>query len=246
MPKKRSSPAQPAYAQVVEELRRRILVGNPGPGSRLPNEEELSNEFGVGRSTVREALSALASQNLIRTKRGVTGGSFVMTPTVDTMSAHLETGVGLMASAEYVSVAQLMEVRELLEVPTAGLAAHRINKSELSDLRAALSVPVGPLTGATQGSFSANHDFHVVLLRATGNPLLEVITAPVFRVLALRFGRERASNEFWDGVHKDHGEILDAIESRDSMAAMSAMRRHLDRLGVVYSKIDLLDHAEDD
>ncbi len=64
----------PAYAVLAEHLRNRILSGELQPGARLPGEAELTAEFGVGRSTIREALRSLASQNLITTTRGVTGG----------------------------------------------------------------------------------------------------------------------------------------------------------------------------
>jgi DNA-binding FadR family transcriptional regulator len=236
--KDEASPVRPAYAALADVLRGRILDGELPAGSRLPSESELSAEFGVGRSTVREALSALASQNLILTTRGVTGGSFVVIPTVDSMSAHLETGVGLMAAAQDVSVVQLMEARQMLEVPAAGMAAHRIDESGLEELRGTIFDPAGTPGPST---YAKNQEFHLVLLRATNNPLLEVITAPVFRVMASRFGRDRAPSDFWTRVDADHREILGIVETGDSLGAMAAMRRHLDHLGDVYTRIDRRD-----
>jgi DNA-binding FadR family transcriptional regulator len=235
VPKDEQAPVRPAYAALAEALRRRILDGELPAGSRLPKESELSAEFGVGRSTVREALSALASQNLILTTRGVTGGSFVVIPTVDSMSAQLETGVGLMAAAEDVSVAQLMEVRQMLEVPAAGMAAHRISETELKELRGTIFDPANTPGSST---YPKNQEFHLVLLRATNNPLLEVITAPVFRVMASRFGRDGAPADFWKSVHGDHREILEIVEAGDTLGAMAAMRRHLEHLSDVYTQID--------
>lgn len=79
----------------------------------------------------------------------------------------------------------------------------------------------------------------MVLLRATDNPLLELITAPVFRVLSSRFGREHAPPEgFWQCVDHDHRAILDVVAAGDSMAAMDLMRRHLDNLGDSYRRMD--------
>jgi DNA-binding FadR family transcriptional regulator len=227
----------PAYSTVAARIRGRILSGELLPGARLPSEPELSAEFGVGRSTVREALKVLASQNLITTTRGVTGGSFVAVPTVSDISAHLETGVGLMAAVETVTVDQLMEVRQMLEVPAAGVAAHRRTETHLDELREAIFDPseaVGPET------FARNQEFHLVLLRAADNPLLEVITAPVFRVLSSRFGRERAPAGFWQCVDADHRAVLRVVEEGDSLAAMTAMRRHLDHLGDAYVQMDRL------
>ncbi|WP_040800796.1 FadR/GntR family transcriptional regulator [Nocardia higoensis] len=229
--------ARPAYAVLADHLRDRILSGELPQGARLPSDAELTAEFGVGRSTIREALRSLASQNLITTTRGVTGGSFVSTPSIGHISASLETGVALMAAAEAVTVDQLMEVRNLMEVPAAGIAAFRRTEEHLSQLRAAMFDPEG-LQGPQ--TFAKNQEFHLVLLRATGNPLLELITAPVFRVLSTRFGRDDAPGDFWQCVDHDHRAILEVVTAGDSMAAIDHMRRHLDHLGDSYRRMDRL------
>ena len=229
--------SSPAYAVLAANLRRRILSGELQPGTRLPGEAELTAEYGVGRSTIREALRSLASQNLINTTRGVTGGSFVATPSVGHISAHLETGVALMAAAETVTVDQLMEVRNLMEVPAAGIAAYRRTELHLEQLRAAIFDPEGAQGPET---YTKNQEFHLVLLRATQNPLLELITAPVFRVLSSRFGRDHAPEGFWQCVDHDHRAILDVVSAGDSMTAMDLMRTHLDHLGDSYRQMDRL------
>lgn len=73
--------------------------------------------------------------------------------------------------------------------------------------------------------------------RASG---LELITAPVFRVLSSRFGRDLTPEGFWECVDSDHRAILDAVTSGDSMAAMDLMRRHLDHLQDSYRQMDRL------
>src|SRR5437773_12556446 len=71
-----------AFGQVADQLRDLIASGALLPGQRLPTEVELGAEFGVSRATVREALRLLAAHNLIRTAKGVGGGSYVNVPTV--------------------------------------------------------------------------------------------------------------------------------------------------------------------
>ncbi|SDF89818.1 FadR/GntR family transcriptional regulator [Klenkia brasiliensis] len=230
----------PAYAVLAGSIRARILSGELVPGERLPNEQELSAEFGVGRSTVREALRSLASQDLIQTTRGVSGGSFVSVPTAAHLSAHLETGVALMAAAERVTVGQLMSLRHLLEVPAAGEAARNRTDEQLDDLRRA---EFDPSVESGDATYAANQDFHLVLLRATGNPLLEVITAPLFRVLATRFGRDHAPDGFWACVADDHAELHDLVAARDAEGAVAAMRRHLDHLTGAYQQMDRLSRS---
>ena len=70
----------PAYQTLADDLRAQIVAGRLRPGERLPTEPQLCARFGLSRSTVREALRLLASQHLIVTTRGVTGGSFVAQP----------------------------------------------------------------------------------------------------------------------------------------------------------------------
>ena len=80
----------PAYQVLADALRAKILAGELEPGRKLPIEPELSAQYGVSRSTVREALRVLASQNLIATTRGVSGGSFVAPPNPEQISGYLE------------------------------------------------------------------------------------------------------------------------------------------------------------
>src|SRR5207253_6225210 len=113
------------YEQVAERLRTLVVGGTLQPGSRLPNEEVLAREFGVSRATLREALRSLAAQDLIRTAKGAGGGSFVTLPSVEGVSSFVHSSITLMADANDVSLEDLLEARELLEVPAARLAANR-------------------------------------------------------------------------------------------------------------------------
>jgi DNA-binding FadR family transcriptional regulator len=226
-------PARPAYEELADRLRARILSGELVPGDRLPIEPDLCEQYGVSRTTVREALRQLSSQNLIMTTRGVTGGSYVRAPEPAHIRDFLEASIGLLAMHEGVTVDALVEVRDLLEVPAARLAAERRTAAHLERLRAAAASAPGD-----EKSFERNWLFHVELLQATGNPLLEVVAQPVFRVLQSRFVRDRAPELFWTTVDHDHREILHAIEAGDGDAAEETTRRHLEHLRLAYRRID--------
>jgi GntR family transcriptional regulator, transcriptional repressor for pyruvate dehydrogenase complex len=227
--------AIPAYQVLADALRARILSGELKPGQRLPIEPDLSAQYGVSRSTVREALRVLASQNLVTTTRGVAGGSFVGYPRPDQISDYLEASLGLLALSEGLSVDALLEARELLEVPAAGFAAARRSEADLEELRGALFNPadVNP-----SRIFELNRTFHAVVLRASGNPLIEVLARPVFQVLNGRFVREQAPGRFWSDVDQDHREIFDAIAGGDAEAARAAAHAHLQSLRPTYVQID--------
>src|SRR5829696_7791978 len=106
-----------------DALRARILTRELRPGDRLPIEPDLAEQYGVSRSTVREALRVLASQGLVSTSRGVQGGSFISCPEPAQISEYLHASLGLLAESKNITVDALLEARDVLEVPAAGLAA---------------------------------------------------------------------------------------------------------------------------
>ena len=105
------------------QLQELIVKGTLTVGERLPAEGVMAAQFGVSRSTIREALRGLSSQRLVHTKRGVSGGTFVAEPSSEHVHTYLETTIGLLSGADVVSVDEILEARELFEVPAARLAA---------------------------------------------------------------------------------------------------------------------------
>lgn len=227
------SKVQPAYQQVAEQLRDLILAGSLSAGDRLPAEFELTEIFGVSRSTVREALRVLASRDLIRTTRGTTGGTFVSRIDFAQVSDYLETSLGLMSESDDVSLTNLLEARELLEVPAAGLAAERREQHHLDEMQLRLEREKKTMGRGLR--FREHRDFHGMVVEATGNRLLSVMTEPVFRVLQARLLHDGLGATFWKDVHTDHSEIHDRIAAGDSAGASEAMRDHLSQLKVAYS-----------
>ncbi|HEY7730800.1 MAG TPA: GntR family transcriptional regulator, partial [Gaiellaceae bacterium] len=170
-----------AYEQVADQLRELIVRGELTPGDRLPVESALAREFGVSRATVREALRLLAAQSLVRTEKGATGGSYVTLPTAATISSLVHANVGLLAETRNVTLEELLEARELVEVPAARLAAVRRSEEDLELLRT--SVPDDAARLGTREEFTYNAEFHSCVLGASRNTLLVVSAQPIFSVL---------------------------------------------------------------
>lgn len=225
----------PAYRVLADALRSQILSGGLRSGDRLPTESELCETYGVSRSTVREALRVLTSERLLVTRRGVQGGSFVATPEPGEIAGLVQSGLSLLADGETVTVAGLLEVREMLEVPAAGLAAVRHDASQLAALETTLVDPAG---ADPEALFIGNRDFHLGLLRATGNPVLEAVATPIFGVVHERFARRQAPGEFWQKVDRDHRDILDRVRAGDEVGAREAQAAHLGALQPTYEGID--------
>jgi DNA-binding FadR family transcriptional regulator len=226
--------ASKAYELIAERLRERVIVGDLQPGERLPNESALATDFGVSRATVREALRVLAAQNLIRTAKGAGGGSYVTLPSVDGVSAFVQSSISLLADADDVTLEELLEARELLEVPAARLAAARRSEEELERLREA--IPDEPLRLGTQRQFVYNQDFHLAVIDGSRNALLTIAAAPVFAVLQRNLARSKLGARFHRTINEHHRGIAAAIEAGDADRAGDEMYGHLEWLRPYYER----------
>ena len=225
-----------AYEQIADQFRELILVGKLKPGMRLPTEVELASQFGVGRSTVREALRQLSAEGLVRTAKGTGGGSYVAQPTLDRLSTFLSTNITLLSNSAEVSVAEFLEARELLEVPAARFAASRRSRDELDRLDDAVPAP-GSLDELTTGEqFVTNRDFHSTIIDICSNSLLTLAAAPIFVVLQTRLARTNLDDAFHLTINSHHRSIASEIAASDPDAAGAAMSEHLDWLRPVYER----------
>ena len=194
----------------------------------------LAQEFGVSRATVREALRSLAAQKLIRTAKGARGGSYVTLPSVDGVSDFLHSSLLLMSDADDVTLEELLEARELLEVPAARLAATRRSEDELERLLEA--IPDEPLRLGTQGQFVYNQDFHQVVIEGSRNSLLAIAAQPVFAVLQRNLARSKLGARFHRAINEQHRAIAASIQGGDADAAGGEMHAHPEFLRPYYEQ----------
>jgi GntR family transcriptional regulator, transcriptional repressor for pyruvate dehydrogenase complex len=221
----------PAYQTLADDLRRQITSGQLRPGDRLPTEPDLCARSGVSRSTVREALRLLASQHLIVTTRGVTGGSFVSHPSKEQLADSFATGVRLLLSTAQVPTSDLFEVREIMEPRGAELAALRHTDNDLAALEATMFDPAADSLDAVLVAQSA---FHTVLAAAAHNSLYEVLARPLYNLVNDHELGEGGSPGFWAQVDADHREILRRVVDGDVAGAFGAARDHLAVLKQAY------------
>lgn len=226
----------PAYRAIADSIRNDILARRLVPGDRLPVENALADRFGVSRSTVREALRELASQSLVETIRGATGGTFVVVPSAESLARSMSVGIELLAGSTDLTVAQMLEARELLEVPATRLAASRADTTQLATIEAYLESRRHEEEAG--GELVANWGFHTLVVRAANNPLLELMAEPIFHVLQTRFAAIRASAGFRRRVEDDHRIIAEAIIGHDEAGAAEAMLAHLEYLRPSYKEFD--------
>jgi DNA-binding FadR family transcriptional regulator len=151
----------------------------------------------------------------------------------------LSMAIGLLARSEDITVGDVLEARELLEVPAARLAAIRWRPVDIATLREFLAPATeDPEHSDGRSSFDHNSSFHKSILDATRNRLLRTMAEPLFNTIQARFARELATPEFWHQVTVEHEGIYEAIEKRDAERAGQAMALHLARLRGTYEQID--------
>ncbi len=209
--------------QIADEIRALIVAGHLVMDERLPSETELATRFGVSRPTVREALKRLAAQNLIRTRRGPTGGSFVKRMSWSEAHDALVTTATLLVSMHAIDFETVAEARFGLEQACLAPAAQRRATLHLAAMRDEIARQRRPDLD-DEGFCASDVRFHRALVDAAGNEMLSfqmagVIEAmqPLMNMLTYR-KRDRAR------IADLHERIADAIERRAPGLAGRALR----------------------
>ncbi|MEY1555953.1 FadR/GntR family transcriptional regulator [Yoonia sp. R2331] len=202
-------------AQIAKSIRDAIVSGDLRVDDRLPSEAELSEQFAVSRSTVREALKRLGAQSLIRTQRGATGGAFVNKLTYPDAYGQQITTSTLLLSMNAVSFATACEARYALERACAPLSAQRRTADHLATMRAEAHRQAQP--GLTDEAFCASDvAFHRALVDAAANPVLSYQLAGAVEAIEPLMNMITFSARSRETIVALHSAIADAIEAQDA------------------------------
>ncbi len=227
---------QPRLAEMVADvLRRRILSGQLADGSMLPKQEELIDEFGVSKPSMREALRILETEGLITVQRGNVGGAIVHAPQVSNAAYML----GLVLQARDVTLHDVGAAIKHIEPVCAALCAERDDRMttvvpRLTELHeAALNCPVDDELKMTQYA----RLFHEELVAGCGNETMIQLVGALETLWSAHeqewAQRVSAQGEFPDGDVRSqslekHQEILDLIVAGDADSVARAARTHLE------------------
>jgi DNA-binding GntR family transcriptional regulator len=205
MTEEHQTPDANLRTRVLEEVKELILSGDLPSGGRL-HERNLSRQLGVSRVPLREAMLTLESQGLVEVRPRV--GAFVKPLT----RAYVE---------------DLFEVRRVLEPLAASLAAKNRTDAQLETLESLFEQQQEALkSGDDKRGSLVNADFHLVILRASGNDVLYSIFAPLQSQIQRLFRRTIVTMS--DLLCHDHGALLDAIRRQDPQAAAALAAEHVD------------------
>ena len=214
-----------AYARIVAQIEEAVYSGRLKPGERLPGERELMTQFGVGRSTVREALRVLQAAELIRSRPGDPRGPEVLAAS----PGALQRSMHRLARAEHVGLAELLQFRMVLDGSSHLLAAQLRTDADLSTLDEALAA-MAAADGYAEFS-RADVAFHDAIARTSRNPLL-VVSGEVVRGVVLELIEDKLSHapdrtslmETW---LRHHAEVLEAVRAADGASAARLARQAL-------------------
>ncbi len=211
------------FEQVAEQIEKRILAGELRKGDRLPTERELAEQFHVSRTAVREAMKILAQKGLVDMRPG--RGTIV----IDGAREAMENSFGLLMKLKLGEVGgsdNLVQVREILEVEIAALAAARATDKEIAAMREAIKVMDESLNNA-DAFIAADNRFHEALAQATQNTLIFILINSIVNLLS---EQRKQIFEVEGGPQRGqihHRRILESVVLRDPEAARAAMRSHL-------------------
>jgi GntR family transcriptional regulator, transcriptional repressor for pyruvate dehydrogenase complex len=215
-------PSLDSAAQVVAHVREMIDRGTLGPGARLPPERDLARQVGVSRPTVRAGLRTLAALGVVRSRRG--SGTYIPEGP-PTLGAE---ALSFLAALHKFTIEDVYEVRRILEVGAAGLAAERATPDHLATLAEEVT---GLFASLNDRQVFLVHDinFHRSIAAASGNP---IVASLVEMVSALHYERRRATAErAADRELRDaadaHRQIYQAVRVHDADRARRSMNDHL-------------------
>lgn len=205
--------------QVIDQLRDAVRQGEWPVGNRIPTEPELATTLGVGRNTIREAVRALSHSGLLEVRQG--DGTYVRA------TSEVSGAIRRLCGPE---LREVLQVRRMLEVEAARLAATDRTEEELTNLRALHTQRDRAQAESRFADFvQTDADFHLAVVACAHNTLLtelyrgltEAITASVAAT---------THKELGPAEHIEHRGIIDAIEAQDPARAAAEAAQFLDEL----------------
>lgn len=212
------------YEEIVERIREFITSGELQPGDRLPSERDMAERLQVSRASVREAFSALEMLGLLEIRTGE--GTYIRQVNIESVMSSL-TWVLYM---EKDAVLELLEVRKILEVQVAALAAQRANPEDLQNIEEALKQMYQDLQNVRLGEH-ADERFHFAIAQATHNKILihlmSALSDTMERTLKASRSKLYEGKDMPERLYKEHALIYEAIRQQEPSEASERMFAHL-------------------
>ncbi|WNS75760.1 FadR/GntR family transcriptional regulator [Bacillus sp. DTU_2020_1000418_1_SI_GHA_SEK_038] len=222
------------YEEVTEAIYGMIQSGQLMPGDKLDSVQQLAENFQVGRSAIREALSALRAMGLLEMKQGE--GTYVKA--FDSEQIHLPLSTVILMNKE--DIKNLLEVRKIIETGAVAIAAKNRTEGNLHAMKEALD----DLKNAYKNEGlieKADFKFHLAIAEASQNVLLASLLNHISELTQEAMKETHKISEFSkqassEEIYEEHLEIYKAILESDENYAVRAMLKHLDHVEAILKK----------
>lgn len=211
---------EPLSQQIAHKIQQMVTRHELRPGDRLPSERQLAEQLQVSRNVIREAIALLKDRGVVSVHTG--SGIYIS----DVSHESVTRSVGVFVQRKQVSVAQLFEIRWILEVENARLAAVKATPEDIHALEqflAEMEQNIDQLERFT----AADMAFHRRLAQASQNPLLPVLFDTMIDLLHKQAMLATAVPGGADSALTHHRNILHAVRAKSSILARGAMSKHL-------------------
>jgi len=212
--------------RVVAEIQKLMFNGQLEPGMKLPPERDLAEQIGVSRTVIREAVRILVTKGLLETRPGV--GTIVREVTSDQLAEPLN----LLLQTKNVSIEHIHQVRSILEVEIAGLAALQATTEDIVCLQQIMA-EMEQVKNEPDAFVARDNDFHRGLAKTTHNPLLIILLDSIRDLMQEIRLRVYLHPDILERVIPDHYQILDQVRAKNPAGARRAMQTHLEHARLI-------------
>jgi len=211
---------QDLHSETIARLAQ--LVVSLEPGSRLPTEQELCRQLGIGRSTLREAVRALTFIGAVQPRRG--SGTYVSTGE----DGAFEKLIGLGFMVQRARVNEVVEMRRVLELESVRLAAVRHTAEERKQLESVMTA-MGKAISNPSKAAKYDLEYNVLLGRASHNTVLMHLVSGMRVLLEIWMSRAVNQRATTAQIVKEHNSVLEAVFANKPELAAERMDAHLAR-----------------
>ena len=206
---------------IIEKLEE--MIATMKPGDRLPKEMELSEQFSVGRSTIRESMKVLTARKMVVRRNE---GTFV----ADAVNGCLVDPLNMIINMTNCDLNALLEIREILELSIIELAAQRATEEDVTELERANWLMLEPGLSLDEKQ-KRDIEFHTVMAKIAGNAVIVELLSAIRTVIAQKIERKdgAVTHAFPEG-REYHREMINAIADQDPVKARQSMHKYFESI----------------
>jgi GntR family transcriptional repressor for pyruvate dehydrogenase complex len=225
------------YQHVVEQIQVMVMNGELKKDDKLPTERDLAEELGVSRTSIREALRSLEMIGLVESRQGE--GNFIG----GNIKSNFFEPLSVMFMLNQGNPRDILELRMVIEVEAASLAAQRVNNEDRTKDIKELNNLMKRLREASNEEESKSIDLqlHYKIAEITGNylimMLLNTISSLMETFVESARGMILVDPENREKLLNEHQSIVDSISEGDSEKSIKSMREHLDTINKTMEKL---------